>query len=102
MPANTTRRVIIDLEQYYCAYPEMVTSGGKGSSIRVNWAEALYESREGYGVKGNRNEIEGKEFWAVGDTFLPDGGSNRRVRYAVVAGGAVYRADGSDRRVSRL
>lgn len=77
VPPNTVRRAIIDLEQYYCAYPELVTSGGHGSSVRVNWAEALYESREGYGVKGNRNEIEGKEFWAVGDTFLPDGGNRR-------------------------
>lgn len=75
--SNTTRRVIIDLEEYYCCYPEIVTSGGKGSSVRVNWAEALYTSREGYGVKGNRNEIEGKEFWSVGDTFKPDGGANR-------------------------
>ena len=78
VPANTTRRVIIDLDQYYCVYPELVTSGGKGSSIRVWWAEALYEQTEGFGVKGNRSEIEGKAFLGVGDTFKPDGGSNRR------------------------
>lgn len=78
LPANTTRRIIIDLEGYYCAYPEIVTSGGKGSSIRVNWAEALYEKTEGFGIKGNRNEIEGRTFLGVGDTFKPDGGKNRR------------------------
>lgn len=77
VPANTIRRVIIDLDEYYCAYPEIVTSGGKGSSVRVYWAEALYTSKEGHGVKENRDEIEGKTFWGVGDTFKPDGGAKR-------------------------
>lgn len=78
VPTNTTRRVIIDLDDYYCAYPELITSGGKGSSVRLYWAEALYMNRQSWAVKGNRNEIEGKEFWGVGDTFRTDGGSNRR------------------------
>lgn len=78
VPANTIRRVIIDLDDYYCAYPEIVTTGGAGSSIRVLWAESLYEKTEGFGVKGNRDEIEGKTFIGVGDTFRPDGGSKRR------------------------
>lgn len=80
VPANTIRRVIIDLDQYYCAYPEVVTSGGKGSSVRLFWAEALYtkQGNDGGGVKENRNEIESKTFWGVGDTFKPDGGRNRR------------------------
>lgn len=78
VPANTVRRVIIDLEEYYCAYPEIVTSGGKSSSVRVYWAEALYVSKDSYGVKENRDEIEGKTFWGVGDTFKPDGGRNRK------------------------
>lgn len=77
VPANTNRRVIIDLQEYYCCYPEIVTSGGKGSTVQVNWAESLYTSREGYGVKENRDELDGKEFWSVGDTFKPDGGKNR-------------------------
>ena len=78
IPANTTRRVIIDLEQYYCVYPELVTSGGKGSSVQINWEEAPYENFDGFGVKGNRNEIDGKIFRTVGDTFLSDGGNSRR------------------------
>jgi alpha-L-rhamnosidase len=75
---KTTRRIIIDLENYYCAYPELVTSGGKGSLVRILWAESLFETYENYGIKGNRNEIEGKMFWGVGDTFKPDGGQNRK------------------------
>lgn len=80
IPAHTKRRAIIDLENYYCAYPEMVTNGGKGSTIRVLWAESLFQNPmepQGGGNKGNRNEIEGKYFGGVGDTFKPDGGMSR-------------------------
>lgn len=80
IPPRTARRLIIDLENYYCAFPEVTTSGGAGSTLRLLWAEALLEETvlSGYGYpKGNRDEIEGKSFLGVGDEFLPDGGSNR-------------------------
>jgi hypothetical protein len=82
--ANTNRRILIDLENYVCAYPEVVTSGGKGGKVRVHWQESLYNEPDAK-TKGNRNEIEGKYFvtlWhvkdGIGDTFLPDGGAKRR------------------------
>ena len=77
LAANTIRRAIIDLENYYCAYPELVTSGGKGAKIRVHWAEGLFTEPNG-NDKGNRDEIEGKYFYGTGDRFLPDGGKGRR------------------------
>jgi len=77
IPANTMRRAIVDLGSYYCAYPEVTVSGGSGWKIRVLWAEALYEQPE-LGSKGNRDQIEGKFFIGIGDTFEPDGGRNRR------------------------
>lgn len=77
IPANTARRVIIDLENYYCAYPELITTGGKGSVVTIRWTEGLFESSTSE-RKGNRNEIDGKFFRGVGDTFRPDGGSARR------------------------
>jgi alpha-L-rhamnosidase len=77
IPPDTTRRVLIDLENYYCAYPELVVSGGAGSTIRVSWAEALFNEPEGR-TKGNRDEIDGKYFLGLGDTFLPDGGEQRQ------------------------
>jgi hypothetical protein len=84
IPARTKRRVILDLENYYCAYPELVTTGGAGSFVRVHWQEALYEQVEGKS-KGHRDEIEGKFFVTayaprdgVGDIFRPDGGKRRR------------------------
>jgi hypothetical protein len=77
VPANTSRRVIVDLQNYYCGYPELVTSGGKAATIRVHWAEALHLEPSDNKPKGNRNEIEGKFFVGVGDVFHADGGKGR-------------------------
>lgn len=77
VPANTRRRVIIDLGNYYCFYPELVVSGGKGSVIRLHWEESLYDEAEGY-CKTKRDDIAGKWFRGIGETFRPDGGSHRR------------------------
>ncbi len=84
IPANTRRRVIVDLDDYLCAYPEVTVSGGAGSLVRVHWQESLYTDPRKT-VKGNRDEIEGKWFvtvWSlkdgIGDTFLPDGGTDER------------------------
>ena len=83
IPAGTRRRVLVDLGNYYCAYPEAVTTGGKGAKVRINWQESLHE-RMGEIVKGNRSEYMNKYFFAmwhycdgVGDTFMPDGGKDR-------------------------
>ena len=76
IPANAKRRVIVDLQNYYCAFPELTTTGGAGSLVRMLWAEALYEQPEG-GSKGNRDEIAGKYFLGIGDVFEPDGGKGR-------------------------
>jgi alpha-L-rhamnosidase len=81
IPANTMRRVIVDLGNYYTAYPEITLSGGKAATVRVRWAEALFTTPDVHlwlgTEKGNRNEIEGKYFVGVGDTFISDGGADR-------------------------
>ena len=85
IPPHTSRRVLIDLDNYYCAYPHLVVSGGKFSAIRINWQEALYNSDGGkFGTKGNRDEIYDKHFitlwWGkdgLGDTFKPGGDPHR-------------------------
>ncbi len=77
IPPRTTLRVLWDLEDYYCAFPLLENSGGKGARIRWSWAETLYaEKRTGhiYANKGNRDEFDGKTILrAMSDTFLPDG-----------------------------
>jgi hypothetical protein len=78
IPPHTASRAVVDLEDYLCAYPELVTTGGKGSSVRLRWAEGLRAAPDKWNFqKGNRNEIENKFFLGMGDTFLPDGGTDR-------------------------
>ena len=72
VPPNTQRRIIVDLEQYYCAYPELATTGGADSTIWLSWAESLFEERK-HGALGHRAAIEGKIFWGSGDLFRPGG-----------------------------
>jgi alpha-L-rhamnosidase len=77
--AGLIRRVIIDLGDYFTAYVDLTVSGGSGSTIRLWWAESLFEpqaARNAYGAaraKGNRDAIEGKSFIGFGNVFEPTG-----------------------------
>lgn len=94
IPPFTRRRIIIDLEAYLCARPQLMVSGGRGACIEIDWSEALFENIDPAGPlenieakiwpKGNRNQIEGKFLvspWSQedgpGDTFHFDGGMCR-------------------------
>ncbi len=66
VPARSARRILIDLENYYCAYP-MLRCSGEGARLRLQTAESLFEVETGKRRrKGNRNEINGKVFVGVG------------------------------------
>lgn len=76
---HSRKRILIDLEDYVCAYPELTTWGGAGATIRIHWQESLYEVFKQEN-KGNRDQIEGKYFtttWShvdgIGDAFYPNG-----------------------------
>jgi alpha-L-rhamnosidase len=74
---HTHRQVVLDLEQYVCAYPQMRCSGGRSSKITVGWAEALSLDAVGH-AKGQRDGVEGRTFIALcRDVILPDGGAQR-------------------------
>ena len=78
IPPYTRRQVILDLEQYVCAYPQLLLSGGRGSRLSVGWAEALFLDASGR-AKGQRDEVESRTFIAMCyDAFLPDGEAQRR------------------------
>ncbi len=62
--------VLIDNGQLTTGYPVLVVGEGRGATIRLTYAEALYNAK---GQKGNRNEIEGKHIEGVVDEFLPGG-----------------------------
>jgi alpha-L-rhamnosidase len=75
---NTVWRVLIDLDDYYCAFPEITLSGGKGSRVRMYWSESLYQQPDTItGWKGNRGAVEGKYFIGYGDEFIADGADSR-------------------------
>jgi len=72
------RQVIIDLDDYVCAYPQIELSGGKGSELTIGWAEALYIDYSSH-TKGQRDEVEGRMFVALcRDIIKSDGGIHRR------------------------
>ncbi|HVO13493.1 MAG TPA: alpha-L-rhamnosidase C-terminal domain-containing protein [Vicinamibacteria bacterium] len=107
IPAHTRRRVIVDLEDYVCAYPELVASGGKGGLVRLQLAEGLREQPDRWKfVKGNRDEIEGKFFFGMGDRFRPDGGERRLFESLWFASGRyleiVVETAGEPLRIDRL
>jgi alpha-L-rhamnosidase len=74
VPANTTATVLLDQSHLTNAYYRMETSHGAGSRISVTYAEALKDEN---GVKGHRDEIDGKSISGIEDRFQIDGGENR-------------------------
>lgn len=77
IPANQKVTVLLDQGNLTTGYPELLVSKGKGSRIKLTYSEAMYDSK---GIKGNRNEIEGKQIKGYADIFLPDGGVSRLFR----------------------
>ncbi|MBA8793808.1 hypothetical protein FHX74_001413 [Friedmanniella endophytica] len=88
VPPWTCRRVLIDLEEYVCAYPELSLRGGRDGRVRVHWQESLYEPAERVPAgmkghpKGHRDAIEGKLFGrpnltedGAGDLVIAGGGA---------------------------
>lgn len=77
IPANQKVTILFDQGNLTTGYPELVVSKGKGSRIKLIYAEALFDSK---GNKGNRQDIEGKQIKGYADIFLPDGGATRLFR----------------------
>lgn len=80
VPPGTDVKILWDLDDYYCAYPELQWTGGKDAQMHLEWAEGLYNGLEVQGQgyrrdpdKGNRNEIIDKIWMGFGDTFIADG-----------------------------
>jgi hypothetical protein len=67
LPAGVRRRVLIDLGDYRCAYPE-ITLAGHGT-VRVSWAEACFTRDRGE-LKGRRDQWAGHFFRGVADEFV--------------------------------
>ena len=77
VPARSAQRVIVDLEEYVCAFPRLVVRGGRGADVSIRWAEALLKGTKGT-EKGPRGEIDGKYFQGLADAFVAPGGGEPR------------------------
>jgi hypothetical protein len=71
LPPLTSAFVLWDLGNYYCGYPVLEVSGGRGAEVTWGWSEGL---RDADGLKRDRNEIAGKHPLCRGDAFRLDGG----------------------------
>ncbi len=77
IPSNQKVSILLDQGFNTVAYPEMIVSKGKGTRIKLTYAEALFTKD---GLKGNRNQINDKEIKGNFDLFKPDGGFRRKFR----------------------
>jgi len=75
VPADTEATLLLDQSHLTNAYFRMETSRGAGSQISVTYAEALKDEN---GIKGHRDEIEGKSIFGIVDQFQIGGGENRQ------------------------
>ncbi|QEC75096.1 alpha-L-rhamnosidase-related protein [Mucilaginibacter ginsenosidivorax] len=73
IPANTTATLVLDQTFETNAYVTLNFSGGKDAGISLGYAESLYAKGSKGVIKGNRNEVAGKEFVARIDSLIGDG-----------------------------
>ena len=68
--ANTNASVLLDYVYFTMGYPELTVNGGKGSTIQIRYAEALYKERD---LKAHRDSVNALTMFGVWDIFRPDG-----------------------------
>ena len=66
IPAKTKASLLLDHQELVTGYPEIRVAGGRGSKVRLTYAEALYDEK---GKKGNRNETAGRHILGLADEF---------------------------------
>jgi alpha-L-rhamnosidase len=77
VPENSSATILIDFDIFTMGYPELKVVGGQNSSIKIRYAEALYEE---INLKAHRDSVNGKTMFGVWDIFHPDGKSERTFR----------------------
>jgi alpha-L-rhamnosidase len=73
VPAESKVSVLLDQYWLTLGYPVLTLSEGKNSTIRITYAESLFDAD---GKKGNRNDINGKKIEGYYDIVIPDGSEN--------------------------
>lgn len=70
VPAHTQASILLDYEIFTMGYPELTVDRGKGASIQIKYAEALYEA---VNLKAHRDSVDGLTMYGVWDVFHADG-----------------------------
>jgi len=73
IPANTTAVLLLDQTVETNAYVTLNFSGGKDAGISLGYAESMFEKGSNGRRKGNRNDVEGKEFIGRIDSLISNG-----------------------------
>lgn len=74
IPPNTTAMLLLDQSYLTSAYVTLNFSGGKDAGISLMYAEALFDNIKQFGSrKGNRNDVDGKDFAGRRDSIISDG-----------------------------
>jgi hypothetical protein len=74
VPAGSHIHLLLDRKTLTTSYPILTVSGGKGSQIRLTYAEALYDKDM---QKGDRNSVGDRVARGISDVLIPDGGAHR-------------------------
>ena len=74
IPADTTVSFLLDQSYLTNAYINLSFSKGKDAGISMRYAESLFDDLKKYGDrKGNRNDVEHKDFNGRKDSLVSDG-----------------------------
>lgn len=74
IPAGAKASLLLDQGHLTNSYPQLMVSGGRGATVTLRYAEALFDAQ---GRKGHRDEHAGRELKGTGDQFVADGGAGR-------------------------
>ena len=77
IPAGKKISLLLDQTFNTTAYPQLTISKGKGSMIRLSYAEALFDENR---RKGHRDSVNGKTLHGNFDEFVSEGGEKRIYR----------------------
>ena len=74
IPAHSRASLLLDQGELTMGHPLLVASGGRDATATIVYAESLFDAA---GLKGSRNEIEGKTIRGIRDRIIFDGGERR-------------------------
>ncbi|WP_442587860.1 alpha-L-rhamnosidase-related protein [Pedobacter sp. AW31-3R] len=77
VPRYTEASILIDQSYNTVAYPQLILSGGKNATVKLTYAEALFDVD---GEKGDRGDILGKQIVGNYDIITSDGAGTRVYR----------------------